>query len=142
MRKVGTGYRSHSARQLPRRRVVFAGHGTDPPQFIGGGCLRSFLGENAHQVLIRKLVSRCGIPTDNVVIQYAPQIPALAAGKVGQMAASIEALFFAGNGDEHQGRGKLHPAEDPRARQADGHAAGIVIGAWRRIAGVLVGRIA
>src|SRR3984885_1182239 len=141
-RKTGTGYGSHSTRQLPGRRVVFAGYGTDPPQFVGRGCLWSFLGENAHQVLIRKLVSRCGVPADNVVVQYALQIPALAAGEAGQMAASIEALFFAGNGHEDQGRGKLHSAEDPRAGQADGHAAGIVIGARRRIAGVLVGRVA
>ncbi len=140
--EVCTGHGGDGTRQLTGRRVVFATDSFNPLRLIGCGGLRNLLGKDADTVLVLKLVPRSRIAADNVVVEYTFQLPALAAGQPGQVAASIQALFLSRHGDEDQGGWKRHPAEHARASQADGHAAGVVIGARRRVPGVLVGGVA
>ena len=52
------------------------------------------------------------------------------------MSAAIQSLLFAGHGQKNNGCGKLQLAEDAGAFQADGGAAGIVVGAGSDAAGV------
>ena len=54
------------------------------------------------------------------------------------MAAAVEALLFAGDGDEDDGAGKFEFGEDAGGLDGDGDAAGVVIGAGRGVMGVEV----
>jgi hypothetical protein len=56
--------------------------------------------------------------------------------------AAVEALLFAGYGEEDDGGGELELAEDAGAFEGDGGAAGVVVGAGCGIVGVGVGGVA
>ena len=54
------------------------------------------------------------------------------------MAAAVEALFFAGDGEEDDGAGELEFGEDAGGFEGDGGAAGVVVGAGGGVVGVEV----
>ena len=54
------------------------------------------------------------------------------------MAAAVEALFFAGYGEEDGGAGEFKLGEDAGGFDGDGSAAGVVVSAGRRVVSVEV----
>ena len=102
---------------------------------------RHAFGEHAHHAGI---LLRTAIAADDVVVQNGFDIPALLFRHLGEMRAAVQSLLFAGHSQENNGRGKLHLAEDAGAFQADGGAAGVVVGAGSDAAcveGIAVARI-
>ena len=81
-------------------------------------------------VLLRTLV-----PTHNVVVEDRLEVPALLLRHLGKVAAAVQPLLFARHRQKNNRRRKLHLArhlaQHPRAFQAHGGAAAIVIGAGR-----------
>ena len=87
---------------------------------------------------------RTAVAADDVVVQDGFDVPTLVFRHLGEVAAAVQALLFAGHGQENNRRGKLQLAEDAGALQADRGAAGVVVGAGSdagRVQGVAVARI-
>ncbi len=90
-------------------------------------------------ILLRTLVA-----TDNIVVENGLDIPALLLCHLCKMLAAVQSLFFASHGQKNDRAGKLQLAQHARALEADGRAAGVVVGAGRiafRVERVAVSRI-
>src|SRR5258706_14785459 len=77
-----------------------------------------------------------GVAADDIVVEDGFKLPAFGLGEFGEVAAAVEALFFAGYGDEDDGAGELEFAEDAGGFEGDGYAAGVVVCAGGGIGGV------
>ena len=98
-------------------------------------------GENAHHA---RVLLGIAIAAHDVIVQHGFDIPTLLFRHLREMRAAIQSLLFAGHGQKNNGRGKLQLAENAGALEADGGAAGVVIGSGRDAAyveGVAVARI-
>ncbi len=63
-------------------------------------------------------------------------------GELGEVTAAVEALFFAGDGEEDDGAGEFEFGEDAGGLDGDGGAAGVIVGAGCGVVGVVVGGVA
>ncbi len=81
-----------------------------------------------------------GVAADDVVVEHGLELPVLGLGELGEVGAAVEALLFAGDGDEDDGGGELELGEDAGGFEGDGDAAGVVVGAGGGVVGVGVGR--
>ena len=83
-----------------------------------------------------KQVAGCGVAAYNVIVQHTFQLPAFAAGKLGQMARAIQPLLLTGNGHEDQRGRKVQFAQSAGALKGDGYAGSVVVGAGRVAFGI------
>ncbi len=107
-------------------------------ELIEGGGAGDALGEDADGGFICADCAGGGVATDDVVVEDGLKIPALGFGELGEVTAAVEALLFAGYGEEDDGAGKLELAEDPGGLEGDGGAAGVVVGTGGGVVGVEV----
>ena len=141
-REIRAAHFRDRSRELAGRRIALA---AECPQQLqlgfrsGGG---HTFGENAHGVGILLPIAGGAIAADNVVVQRRLDLPALLFRHFGKVGAAIKALLFAGDGEENNGRGKSHFAEDARAFQRYRGAAGVVVGAGGGIGSVEVVAVA
>ena len=87
---------------------------------------------------------RALVAADDVIVQHGLDIPALLFGHFGKVMAAVQALLFARHGQKNNRLRKLQRAQDPRAFQADGRSAGVVVRAGSvalRVKDVAVTRI-
>ncbi len=133
MRLVSAADFGDVARELAGGGVALPAQIAHPAQFGFGGGNRQAFGEYAHDAGV---LPRAAIAAYDVVVQNGFNVPALVFGHPGEVAAAVQALLFAGYRKENDGRGKLHLAEDAGAFQADGGAAGVVVGAGSDTVGV------
>src|SRR4029077_3598411 len=87
-------------------------------------------------------IARSTVAAYDVIVEHALKLPALLFGHLGEVGAAVESLFFAGDGEKNDGCRELVFAEHTRALKGDGGAAAVIIGAGRRIGGVLVAGVA
>jgi hypothetical protein len=116
--------------------------GEDAANFFGRCIGRNVFGEDTDGVRVLEFIAGGAIAAHDVVVENGLELPAFLLCEVGEVFAAIEALLFAGNGDEDDGGGKFDFGEDAGAFEADGNAAGIVVGAGGFVVGVSVGAVA
>src|SRR5438045_1759015 len=75
--------------QHPGRRVILSADRTDTAYVSLSGRGRNALGEHSYPVLILLRIARCAIPTNDVVVQYAFQLPMVSFSYLGKMSAAI-----------------------------------------------------
>ena len=81
-----------------------------------------------------------GVAADDVVVEDGFELPTFGFGELGEVATAVEALFFAGDGEEDDGAGEFEFREDAGGLEGDGGAAGVVVGTGRGVVSVHIGR--
>ena len=105
--EVGVADVDDGAGELAGGGVVFGAEGLDGVELLEGGGGGDAFGEDADGGLVGRLVAGGGVAADDVVVEDGFELPALGLGEFGEVAAAVEALLFAGYGDEDDGAGEL-----------------------------------
>ena len=126
------------AGELAGGRVVLGADGLDFAELLQGGWAGDALGEDANGRFVCADCAGSGVASDDVVVEDGFEVPAFGLREFGEVTAAVEALLFAGDGEEDDGAGELEFGEDASGFEGDSGAAGVVVGAGRGVVGVEV----
>jgi len=76
------------------------------------------------------------VPADDIVVEHGLDLPAFFLCHFGKVLAAVQTLLLSGYRQKDDGRRELALAKHARTFQTHSGAAGVVIGAGRRIVGV------
>src|ERR1700691_1053139 len=112
------------ARQLPRSGIILPAQPANPANLLLRGRGRQALGKHSHHRMILLLAF---VSADNVIVEHGLQVPALFFRHLREMLASVQPLLFARDREKNNRRRKFQLAQNPRAFQAHGRSAAVVV---------------
>ena len=125
---IGAADLGDVAGELPGCGIVLAPKVTDLAHFGVGGGNRHTFGKHAHHAGV---LLRAAVAAHDVVVERCFDVPSRGLGHLREVAAAVQALLLAGNGQKNNGGGKLQLAENAGTLQTYSRAAAIVVGAGR-----------